>query len=155
MKLLIETNQKVTDVAMLLLRIMTGLILFVAGAGKVMGWFGGLGMETTLQLFKTNMNLSAFWCYVSCYTEFIGGLLVMIGLLTRPAAIALVINMLVATLLVGFKNFFLGGAPFPALLMVILLVIALAGPMAYSIDALLVSRTRTDQANSLKFSTAF
>src|SRR5678815_2173387 len=93
MKPLIETNQRALDVAILLLRLMSGLILFVAGAGKILGWFGGFGMTTTLELFKTNMHLSAFWAYLSSYTEFIGGFLIVIGLLTRFASIALLINM--------------------------------------------------------------
>jgi putative oxidoreductase len=132
---------------------MTGLILFVAGAGKVMGWFGGFGMTTTLQMFKTGMHLSAFWVYVSCYAEFIGGFLLMTGLLTRVAAFTLVINMLVATLTVGFKNFFMGGAAYPCYVLVGCLVILLTGPMAFSIDALLAKRKKSEPVN-LKFSAA-
>ena len=154
MKPLIETNQRAVDVAILLLRFMAGLILFVAGAGKVLGWFGGFGMTTTLELFKTNMHLSAFWAYLSSYTEFIGGFLIMIGLLTRFASIALLINMLVATLLVGFKNFFLGGAAYPCLLFVIFLVFVLTGPLAYSIDAALSTKNEKHRINH-NFSTAF
>jgi putative oxidoreductase len=154
MKPLVETNQKAIHVAILLLRIMAGLILFVAGAGKVLGWFGGFGMTTTTELFKSNMHLSAFWAYVSSYAEFVGGLLIMIGLLTRLAAISLVINMVVATLLVGFKNFFLGGAAYPCLLFVVFLAILLTGPMLYSVDAWLFSKKSTGTIN-LKLSTAF
>lgn len=154
MKLLVETNTRTLSTAILLLRIMTGLILFVAGAGKVMGWFGGFGMDTTLTIFKTNMHLSAFWTYISCYAEFIGGFLIMTGLLTRIAAAALVINMLVAVALTGFTNFFVGGAAFPFLLMVIFLVILLAGPMDYSIDALLARRKRAESPK-LNFNAAF
>jgi len=154
MKPLIETNQRVLDVAILLLRIMAGLILFVGGAGKVLGWFGGFGMTMTTEMFKTNMHLSAFWAYLSSYTEFIGGFLIIIGLLTRFASIALLINMLVATLLVGFKNFFLGGAAYPCLLFVIFLVFVLTGPMAYSMDALLSNKKEKDRINR-NLSTAF
>ena len=154
MKLLTETNTKLISASILLLRIMSGLILFVAGAGKVAGWFGGFGMTATLNMFQTNMHLSAFWTYLSCYTEFIGGFLIMIGLLTRFAAVALIINMLVATWFVGLKNFFLGGAAYPFLLMVIFLVILLTGPMRYSIDALLSNRKRTENPK-VKFNAAF
>lgn len=114
MKPLIDTNNRTLSAAILLLRIMAGLILFVGGAGKVMGWFGGFGIPATLEMFKNNVHLSAFWTYLSCYTEFIGGFLIIIGLLTRFAAFALVINMLTATLLSGFKNFFMGELPIPA-----------------------------------------
>lgn len=154
MKPLVETNTKVMSIAILLLRIMAGLILFVAGAGKILGWFGGMGMTATIGIFQTSMHLSSFWIYVSCYTEFIGGLLMIVGLFTRVAAFALFINMLVATLFVGFKNFFMGGAAYPCLLMIIFLVIVLSGPMAYSIDAVL-SRNKNTQKTNHAFSIAF
>ena len=154
MKPLVETSTKAVSTAILLLRIMSGLILFVGGAGKVLGWFGGMGMNATLDIFKTNLHLSAFWIYLSCYTEFIGGLLIIIGLFTRIAAFALFINMLVATLFVGLKNFFMGGAAYPCLLMIIFLAIVLSGPMAFSIDAVLAKKKRIEKLNS-GFSIAF
>jgi putative oxidoreductase len=147
MKLLTQTNAGLLNTGILLLRWMVGLIFFVAGAGKVMGWFGGFGMKTTLEMFKTGMNISAPLAYLSSYTEFIGGLLLIIGLLTRPAAFALVINMTVAVILTGTKNFFMGGAAYPCSLGVSCLVILLTGPMAYSIDALLAGRRSTQLAN--------
>ena len=76
MKPLIETNTRTLSIAILLLRIMAGLILFVGGAGKVLGWFGGFGMTSTIEMFKSNMHLSAFWTYLSSYTELIGGFLI-------------------------------------------------------------------------------
>jgi len=148
MKPLVETNTKVMSIAILLLRIMAGLILFVAGAGKVLGWFGGMGINATLDIFKTSMHLSSFWTYVSCYTEFVGGLLIIFGLFTRVAAFALFINMLVATLFVGFKNFFMGGAAYPCLLMIIFLVLILSGPMEYSLDTFLSRKRRTEKVNT-------
>lgn len=154
MKPLIETNTRTLSIAILLLRIMAGLILFVGGAGKVLGWFGGFGMTSTIEMFKSNMHLSAFWTYLSSYTELIGGFLIMIGLLTRFASTALVINMLVATLFVGFKNFFLGGAAYPCLLFVIFLAITLTGPMAYSLDAWLANKKRMERVHQ-KLSIAF
>lgn len=154
MKPLVDTNTRALSIAILLLRIMAGLILFVGGAGKVMGWFGGFGMTATLEMFKNNIHLSAFWTYVSCYAEFVGGFLIIIGLLTRVAATVLFINMLAATLFVGFKNFFMGGAAYPCLLMVIFLAIIFSGPMFYSIDSLLAKRKKTERSN-LNFSAAF
>jgi putative oxidoreductase len=140
MKPLIDTNTRAMSLGILLLRLMAGLILFIAGAGKVMGWFGGFGMKTSLQMFEDGLHLSAFWTYMSCYTEFIGGFLLMAGFLTRPAAVFLFINMAVATWSVGPKNFFMGGGAYPCLLLVISAVILLTGPMLYSVDALLSSK---------------
>lgn len=137
MNLLISSNQASINMAYLFLRWMTGLILFVAGAGKVMGWFGGFGLDTTVKMFQDHMNMAPFWAYLSSYSEFIGGFLIIIGLFTRVAALALFINMLVATIVSGTKNFFMGGAAYPCLLMICFLYILAAGPGKLSIDALL------------------
>jgi len=109
----------------------------VGGAGKVFGWFGGMGLKTTIDMFHAGMSIANFWIYVSCYTELIGGLLLTIGLFTRPAALALTINMLVAVIIVGFKNFFMGGAAYPFSLMIGSFIVLLAGPMDYSMDKIL------------------
>ena len=140
MNTMTKTNETLFSTAIFLLRLMTGLILFVAGAGKALGWFGGMGMETTVSMFKSGMNISPSLAYLSTYTELIGGFLLMIGLLTRPAALALFIKMVVATVVVGTKNFFAGGGAFPCLLAVTSLCILLTGPMSYSLDALMNRR---------------
>ena len=132
------TNPRLIGLGILLLRITIGTILFVAGASKALGWFGGIGMETTLKYFKNDSGISAFWAYVSTYAELIGGLLLIIGLFTRISAFALTINMLVAVIVVGTKNFFMGGGAYPFTLMIGCFMIVLSGPMQISIDNLLV-----------------
>lgn len=148
MKLLTQTNTGLLSIGLLLLRWMTGIIVFVAGAGKLYGWFGGIGIKTTLEMFKVGMNIPVALIYLSCYTELIGGLLLIFGFLTRPAAFALFINMLVATISMGTKNFFMGGGAYPCSLMINSLVILLAGPMKYSIDVLLANRSNKQLLNN-------
>lgn len=148
MKLLTQTNTGLLSIGLLLLRWMTGIIVFVAGAGKLYGWFGGMGIKTTLEMFKAGMNIPVALIYLSCYTELIGGLLLILGFLTRPAAFALFINMLVATISMGTKNFFMGGGAYPCSLMISSLVILLAGPMKYSIDVLLAHRNNKQLINN-------
>jgi putative oxidoreductase len=143
MNYMTTTSERATSLAILLIRLMTGLILFVAGAGKALGWFGGMGMDMTVTMFRQGMNIPAWLAYTSTYVELICGFLLAIGWLTRPAALLLTINMLVATVLVGTKNFFSGGGAFPCLLMVTSLALLLTGPMRYSIDALLARKKRS------------
>jgi len=138
MNILTGTNRTLLDLAVLFLRLMLGSIMFVAGGGKVFGWFDGMGMDATIQAFQSYMGLSAFWTYLSSYTELVGGLFLILGFLTRPAALALTVNMLVASVFIGFKGFFVEkGAAYPFSLMVSSLVILLTGPFAISLDALL------------------
>jgi len=141
MNWLTATNPRLIGFGIFLLRVTVGIILFVAGAGKALGWFGGIGMQTTLKYFKDDSGISAFWAYVSTYAEFIGGLMLIVGLFTRLSAFALTINMLVAVIILGTKNFFMGGGAYPFTLMIGCLMILLAGPMQISIDNIL-SRNR-------------
>ena len=142
MNVLTGTNRSLLSLAILFLRLMLGAIMFVAGGGKVFGWFGGMGIDTTIQMFQSYMGLSAFWTYLSSYTELIGGAFLILGFLTRPAALALTINMLVASIFIGFKGFFVEkGAAYPFSLMVSALVILLTGPLAYSLDAIFFGNT--------------
>ena len=139
---LLKTKTGYLNLTILLLRCTIGIILFVVGSGKVFGWFGGFGLETTLK-FYTQMGIAYPFAYMSIYTEFIGGLLLTIGFLTRPALIAVIINMLVATIIM-FPNGFLGpnGSSYPFMFLVIAVAIFLAGPMSFSIDALLLRKMK-------------
>jgi putative oxidoreductase len=136
MKILTSTNTNFLSLGILLLRMMAGIILFVAGAGKVLKWFGGFGMDVTVKYMATS-GINEPLAYLSSYTELIGGFLLIIGLFTRPAAFAVLINMIVATI-ISWPRGFLTGAAFPLSLTVTALVILLTGPMAYSLDALLL-----------------
>ena len=138
MNLMIKTNATLLNISLLLLRLTVGIILFLAGAVKVFGWFGGQGIDATIDIFVSKMGIHPILAYLSCYTEFIGGFLLIVGLLTRPAAFAIMINMLVAVL-VTLPNGFLVGASYPFSMMVSSIIILLAGPMAYSLDACLLS----------------
>jgi putative oxidoreductase len=124
------------NAGILLLRCTVGVILFGVGAGKVFGWFGGFGMQMTLHYFN-QMGFSAPLAYLSTYTELVGGFLLILGLLTRPAAFAITINMLVATSVLLPKGFFMGMAAYPFSLMISSIILLLTGPMVYSIDSLL------------------
>jgi putative oxidoreductase len=133
--ILIGTVSNIVDISILLLRITIGVILFVVGTGKVLSWFGGMGMEKTLFFLVTKQGFSVLLAYMSAYTEFIGGFLLIIGLLTRPAAFAVMINMTVAGI-VSLPRGFITTAAYPFSLMITAIIILLAGPMKFSLDYL-------------------
>jgi len=137
--LFVARNTAFINFSLLLLRWITGLILYVAGAGKVFAWYGGYGLKKTLEAFWSMMHINNFWAYVSSFTELIGGFLLIIGLLTRPAALFVTINMVVATIFVGTDKFFAQGA-YPLTLAITSFVILLLGPGSISVDAWLFRR---------------
>lgn len=121
-----------------LIRFFTGLILMPHGAGKLFGWFGGRGIEGTAAGFaKLGLEPALPLAYVVGVTEFFGGLLVVIGLLTRPAALGVAIIMAVSVFHVHLKNgffWFNGGYEYPLLWGIVALAIVFCGGGALSVD---------------------
>lgn len=87
------------------LRVGAGVIFAAHGAQKLFGWFGGNGLKGTAG-WMTSIGLEPglLMAVIAGSTEFFGGLLLMVGLLVRPAALMLSITMLVAIATVHFQN---------------------------------------------------
>ncbi|KAA0970256.1 DoxX family protein [Aureimonas fodinaquatilis] len=73
-----------------LLRVICGAALMVHGFPKIMDPFRMTGMVENLGFYP-----GAFWSPLLAATEFLGGLLLVIGLFTRPAALAATVVLLV------------------------------------------------------------
>ena len=83
--------------AALILRVPVGLILAAHGAQKLFGWFGGYGLEGTAQwLASIGLAPGTLMALLAGGAEFFGGLALVLGLLTRPAALVSAFTMLVA-----------------------------------------------------------
>lgn len=91
--------------AALILRVPVGLILAAHGAQKLFGWFGGYGLDGTGQwLASIGLEPGYLMALLAGSAEFLGGLALAIGLLTRPAAFVNAIAMLVAIFAVHIGN---------------------------------------------------
>jgi putative oxidoreductase len=89
----------------LALRLPLGIIFAAHGAQKLFGWFGGYGLEGTGQwMASIGLEPGLLLAALSGSAEFFGGLLLIIGLLTRPAALVLAVTMVVAILSVHIHN---------------------------------------------------
>jgi putative oxidoreductase len=120
------------------LRFAAGAWLVPHGAQKLFGWFGGHGLEATSAGFA-KMGFEPGWLVGPLVggTEFFGGILIAIGLLTRPAALAAVILLLVAAIEVHLANgFFWGnrGYEYPLLWAVLCATITVRGGGPLSVD---------------------
>ena len=90
--------------AALVLRVPVGLILAAHGAQKLFGWFGGYGLEGTGQwLASIGLEPGYLMALLAGGAEFFGGLALVLGLLTRPAAVVgcVVVGFFVVGLVVG------------------------------------------------------
>lgn len=92
------------DSAMLVLRLALAIMIFPHGAQKVLGWFGGYGFDGTMG-FLTQM-FPAPLAVMAIAAEFLGSILLALGLLTRVAAFGIGVNMVVAALTVHLPNGF-------------------------------------------------
>ena len=87
------------------LRLGVGAIFAAHGAQKLFGWFGGYGLEGTAGWMDSiGLAPGLVMAVLAGSAEFIGGLLLMVGLLVRPAALVLAITMIVAIVTVHLQN---------------------------------------------------
>jgi putative oxidoreductase len=120
-----------------ILRIALGGVLIPHGCQKLFGLFGGMGLAKNAELFdKLGYNPGMFWGTLVGCTEFIGGILLVIGLFTRFAAAAVVIFMIMAVKFTSAKGFFWGGGgmEYPILIGICALYFLLRGGGPYSLD---------------------
>ena len=91
--------------AALALRVPVGIILAAHGAQKLFGWFGGYGLEGTGQwMASIGLEPGYLMALLAGSAEFYGGLALVLGLLTRPAAAVSAFTMLVAIFSVHFEH---------------------------------------------------
>ncbi|HZR98232.1 MAG TPA: DoxX family protein [Chloroflexota bacterium] len=147
------------DLGLLLLRTVVGAIFVVHGYPKIFGGPGkieklppkvrqhlGPGFDAAMErgsiasfrgnVESTGVPMPGVMAWAAALAEFGGGVLLILGWLTRPAALALCGNMVVAVSRVHWKNGLVGqgGYEFPLSLLGALGALLLAGPGAISID---------------------
>ena len=123
-----------TDLGILLLRIVVGLIFLVAGYLKLTGGVAGFGGF----LGSLGVPLPGFFAWVVALAETLGGLALILGIGTRIVGLVLVIDMFFAIVLVKLPNGFQnsnGGYQFELLLLAACLLLALAGAGKLSGDS--------------------
>ena len=102
-KKLFQTND---DVALLVLRVLLGLVFFPHGMQKLFGWFGGPGFSGMMDMFTGSMGIPAVFAFLAIMAEGLGSLGLITGLLTRVAAFGIAVNMAVAVYMVHWQNGF-------------------------------------------------
>jgi putative oxidoreductase len=102
MKRLMSTSN---DVALTTLRVVLGVVFFAHGSQKMLGWFGGFGFHGTIGFFA-HMGMPAPVAFLIICTEFFGGLGLIVGLLTRIAALGIGVEMIGAIFIVHMPNGF-------------------------------------------------
>ena len=126
------------DLALLVLRLVVGLLFAAHGAQKLFGVLGGGGLEGTAGMFD-NIGLRPGWLQARAAgtAELVGGLLIALGLFTPFAAAALIAVMVVAIVRVHAPNGIWNtnqGYEFNLVLIAAVFALAGLGAGAWSLD---------------------
>ena len=134
------------DAAVTLLRLVLGVVFFAHGAQKALGWFGGYGFSATISSFTEKMHIPMVFALLAVAAEFLGGIGLLVGLLTRVAAFGIAVNMAVAIATLHYRfGFFANwtgtqrgeGIEFHILVLGITVFLMVKGAGALSVDRLM------------------
>lgn len=120
-----------------LIRIAAGLFLVPHGMQKLFGMWGGSATGTAAFFTKIGLEPALPLAYLVGAVEFFGGILIAIGLFTRPAALAAAILLTVAAFKVHLNNGFFwtaGGYEYPLMWALVCYALVLGGSGRMSVD---------------------
>jgi putative oxidoreductase len=141
---------KTTDSpAALIARVALGVVMFPHGAQKTLGWFGGHGFGGTMGFFTQHMHIPALFAFLAIVAESIGALALILGVLSRVAALGIAAIMAVAIATVhGSHGFFMNwtgaqkgeGIEYHLLALALALIVMIYGGGKASIDRVIARR---------------
>ncbi|WP_334015875.1 DoxX family protein [Alteromonas sp. S167] len=141
LKNIFTTNNSIANI---MLRVPVGIILAAHGSQKLFAWFGGYGLEGTGQWMESIGLAPGFlMALLAGSAEFFGGIALLLGFLTRPAAIVSAFTMIIAIFSVHFSNgLFMSnnGYEFALTLLAVNVALAIQGGGKYSVDSAIANK---------------
>lgn len=141
LKNIFTTNNSIANI---MLRVPVGIILSAHGSQKLFAWFGGYGLEGTGQWMESIGLAPGFlMALLAGSAEFFGGIALLLGFLTRPAAIVSAFTMIIAIFSVHFSNgLFMSnnGYEFALTLLAVNVALAIQGGGKYSVDSAIANK---------------
>lgn len=144
---ILRTNDNIT---FLFLRLVMGIVIIPHGAQKLLGWFGGYGLDGTMGYFAS-LGVPAPFGWLAIIAEVAGGLALMAGFLSRVAALGVAATLVTAVMLQHVNmGFFMNwggtlqgeGFEYHILAVAICTAIMIGGSGPYSVDRLLAGHGR-------------
>jgi putative oxidoreductase len=147
-KKLLQTRN---DWTLTLIRVVAGGVMLPHGMQKALGWFGGGGYAATMHGF-TQAGFPAALVFLMIMSEFLGALGLILGCLSRIAALGIAIDMAVAAIMVTSRfGLFINwsgqqkgeGMEYQFLMIGMTLAVVIAGGGAFSIDRAIAGGKQT------------
>lgn len=123
------------SLGLMIVRLTLGSIFFLHGSQKVLGLFGGPGLEGFAKWMGT-MGVPPFLAYLAAFAEFIGGILLFTGIAAELGALMTISVMIGAVVIVHWPHGYFaqnGGFEYPFNLILFALAIIVGGPGAYAL----------------------
>ena len=146
MKAFFQTDESINN---FITRVMLGIIMFPHGAQKLLGWFGGYGLEGTLGFFTNQMGMPMIIAILVILGESLGALGLIAGFLTRFCAMGILFIMSGAIVMAHLGNgFFMNwsgkqdgeGFEYHLLAIALCLPLMISGGGRFSADGFIVKR---------------
>jgi len=158
--MLLKLMNTQNEYSLALARVILGVVFFAHGAQKMFGWFDGSGFSGTISEFvKFGMPVAV--ALFAIFVEFLGGLSLLFGLLSRLAALAIIVEMIGAVLTIhihiGFFMNWVGdqkgeGFEYHLIAIALAFLIMVRGAGALSIDYMVSSRNfRRNREGSARY----
>jgi putative oxidoreductase len=137
------------DWAVGIARIVLGIIFFGHGAQKMLGWYGGPGLASSMRTFTEHLHLPPTLAFLVIAGELFSGIGLIVGLFSRIAALVIAFTMVGAIATVHFRfGLFLNwlgtqkghGIEYHLLAIALALVVVVQGAGAFSLDRLVHDR---------------
>lgn len=142
-------KEKKTDIAILIMRLGLGIVIFGHGAQKLFGWFGGYGLEGTMNYFTSVAGVPYLVGMLVIIGESFGAIALVLGLFSRFMAASILIIMIGALIIEHaqfgfFMNWFGNqkgeGIEFDLLVFGISIALIFLGSGAISFDQFIANR---------------
>ncbi len=143
------------DCALIAVRVVIAWVFVYHGSRRLFGWFDGPGIHASGQYFANTAHLhpGELFAVMGGLIEFVGGILIAIGLLTRLAGAGIFVDMMMAIITVTWANGINAttgnsGYELNLALGMLGLVVAVFGAGRFSIDAMIERRLATGKPPS-------
>jgi putative oxidoreductase len=88
----------------MVLRLVLGIVFYFHGMQKLTTMYGGYGFTGTMGFFTTKLGIPPFLAFLAIMAEGLGWAGLILGFLTRIAALGITVNMIVAVYLIHWQN---------------------------------------------------